>query len=234
MPGRAYRRRSGLPGRCPRRRLGPGLPAAPESYRLALLPPGSDAVRRLPVRGTWPSTLRAPAQAPKSSAPRAVFGPAIADCGFREPLAPHLARPGGTIVPALRYLPRAGARSSAGERPLHTREVAGSIPAAPILPTPLYAGRESEPPESPAAKPNRRRRQPPRLGTSQPLHSQSKSAASFWGLADHRVEEVIDFYATREQAEETLGQVLGDEPSWREILSVVPVILGGNPEASLI
>jgi hypothetical protein len=34
----------------------------------------------------------------------------------------------------------------------------------------------------------------------------------FWGLADHRVEEVIDSYATREQAEETLRQVLEDEP----------------------
>src|SRR5207247_4942368 len=58
--------------------------------------------------GTGPSTLRAPAQAPKSAAPRAVFGPAIADCGFREPLAPRLARPGETMLPALSYRPFSG------------------------------------------------------------------------------------------------------------------------------
>jgi hypothetical protein len=48
----------------------------------------------------------------------------------------------------------------------------------------------------------------------------------FWGLADHRVEEVIDFYATREEAEETLRQVLGDEPGWAGLLEVVEVELG--------
>src|SRR5262249_9599582 len=32
------------------------------------------------------------------------------------------------------------ARSSAGERPLHTREVAGSIPAAPIRDSPAWRG----------------------------------------------------------------------------------------------
>src|SRR5687768_11549028 len=45
------------PGRCVRRSLGPGCPAAPGRNCLALLPPGPDAVRKLPVRGTWPSTL---------------------------------------------------------------------------------------------------------------------------------------------------------------------------------
>ena len=49
------------------------------------------------MRGTWPSTLRAKALTPNDSAPQAVFGPAIADCGFREPLAPRLARPGTRI-----------------------------------------------------------------------------------------------------------------------------------------
>jgi hypothetical protein len=44
-------------GRCVRRSLGPGCPAAPGRNCLALLPPGPDAVRKLPVRGTWPSTL---------------------------------------------------------------------------------------------------------------------------------------------------------------------------------
>jgi hypothetical protein len=45
----------------------------------------------------------------------------------------------------------------------------------------------------------------------------------FWGLADHRVEEVIDFYATRGEAEETLKQVLEDEPGWVGVLEVVAV-----------
>ena len=60
------RRRNGFPGRNPSRLLGPGLTAAPERNSLALLPSGPDAVRRLPVRGTWPSTLRFRAQAPKN------------------------------------------------------------------------------------------------------------------------------------------------------------------------
>jgi hypothetical protein len=53
-----------LPGRNLRRSLEPGRTAAPERESLALLPPGPDAVRMLPVRGTWLSTLRAQAQAP--------------------------------------------------------------------------------------------------------------------------------------------------------------------------
>jgi hypothetical protein len=98
------RRRCEPPGRCLRRLLEPGCLAAPERHCLALLPSGPDAVRRLPVRGTWLSTLRAPAQTPDDSAPQAVLGPAIADCGFREPLAPRLARPGRTMVAHRRRL----------------------------------------------------------------------------------------------------------------------------------
>ena len=60
------RLRNGFPGRNPSRLLGPGLTAAPGRNSLALLPSGPDAVRRLPVRGTRPSTLRAWAQAPKN------------------------------------------------------------------------------------------------------------------------------------------------------------------------
>ncbi len=53
-PGRALRRRTGLTGWNPDRRLGPGGTAAPERESLALLPSGPDAVRTLPVRGTRP------------------------------------------------------------------------------------------------------------------------------------------------------------------------------------
>jgi hypothetical protein len=42
--------------------------------------------------------------------------------------------------------PRLRAHSSAGERPLHTREVAGSIPAAPIIKAPRRAARIEAPP----------------------------------------------------------------------------------------
>ena len=102
------RRRGESSGRRLRRLLEPGCSAAPERHCLALLPSGSDAVRRLPVRGTWLSTLRAPAQAPEEPAPRAAFGPARADVGFREPLAPRLARPGRTMVSDRRTLSSPG------------------------------------------------------------------------------------------------------------------------------
>ncbi len=102
------RRRCESPGRRLRRLLEPGCSAAPGRHCLALLPSGPDAVRRLPVRGTWLSTLRAPAQTPDDSAPQAVLGPAIADCGFREPLAPRLARPGRTMVAHRRTLSSPG------------------------------------------------------------------------------------------------------------------------------
>src|SRR5215211_5625291 len=93
-PGHALRRRNGPPGRNSRRSLGPGGAAAPERESLALLPSGSDAVRTLPVRGTWPSSLRARAQAPRVPPLGRRSAPPSADCGFKEPLAPRLARPG--------------------------------------------------------------------------------------------------------------------------------------------
>ena len=108
------RRCGGSSGRRLRRLLEPGCSAAPGRHCLALLPSGPDAVRRLPMRGTWLSTLRAPAQTPDDSAPRAVLGPAIADCGRREPLAPRLARPGRKMVAARSACPRGGPVSGRG------------------------------------------------------------------------------------------------------------------------
>jgi hypothetical protein len=40
-------------------------------------------------------------------------------------------------------------------------------------------------------------------------------------LVDHRLEEAIEFFATREEAEETLATVLLDEPDWAEQLEIV-------------
>src|SRR6266550_9432610 len=85
------------------------------------------------MRGTWPSTLACASPTSNSHPLGKGFGPARADCGFREPLAPRLARPGRVMVPArfAAKLTLPGAHSSAGERPLHTREVGGSIPPVP-------------------------------------------------------------------------------------------------------
>ena len=49
----------------------------------------------------------------------------------------------------------------------------------------------------------------------------------FYGLADARLEEAVDLYATRAQAEETLAQVLADEPEWVGLLSIVAIDLSG-------
>lgn len=44
-----------------------------------------------------------------------------------------------------------------------------------------------------------------------------------WGLADHFVDEVIELYRSREQAERALANVLRDEPEWEGMIEVVPV-----------
>jgi hypothetical protein len=46
-----------------------------------------------------------------------------------------------------------------------------------------------------------------------------------WGLADHFVDEVIELYRSREQAERALDNVLKDEPEWEGMMEVVPVPL---------
>ncbi len=47
---------------------------------------------------------------------------------------------------------------------------------------------------------------------------------------NHSVREVIDFFPSREEAEESLKQVLQDEPGWAGVLEVVEVELGSPPE----
>ena len=49
-----------------------------------------------------------------------------------------------------------------------------------------------------------------------------------WGLADHFVDEVIQTYRSREQAERALGRVLDDEPEWEGMMEIVPVALPGD------
>jgi hypothetical protein len=47
----------------------------------------------------------------------------------------------------------------------------------------------------------------------------------FWGLASRRVNEVVEFYGSREEAQQALAQVLRDEPDWRNIVFLVEVEL---------
>jgi hypothetical protein len=54
---------------------------------------------------------------------------------------------------------------------------------------------------------------------------------TFYGLTDFRLAgselgEVIEFYSSREEAEEALRDVLTDEPEWEGELGVVAVELG--------
>jgi len=79
-------------GRRPDSLLRPGCSAAHESVCLPLLPSGPDGVHKFPLRRTRSSTplVRSQTSQPKSLGRE--FSPAIADCGFRAPLAPRLAR----------------------------------------------------------------------------------------------------------------------------------------------
>src|SRR3954451_5296843 len=72
-------------------RLGPGRSAAPDDDRLVLLPSGSDTVRGSPLRGTRSSTSRRRAAFESGDLGRG-FSPAVADCRYRAPLVPRLAR----------------------------------------------------------------------------------------------------------------------------------------------
>ena len=48
-------------------------------------------------------------------------------------------------------------------------------------------------------------------------------AVIFYGLTASSMHKVIEFYASREEAEQALREILADEPGWRELLAVVPV-----------
>jgi hypothetical protein len=44
-----------------------------------------------------------------------------------------------------------------------------------------------------------------------------------WALADRFVDEVIELYGSREQAERALEAVLQDEPDWEGMMEVIPM-----------
>jgi hypothetical protein len=49
----------------------------------------------------------------------------------------------------------------------------------------------------------------------------------FYGLLDHDLDEVIEFYPSREAALAELAEILVDEPGWVSKLSVVRVSFAG-------
>ena len=51
---------------------------------------------------------------------------------------------------------------------------------------------------------------------------------NFWGLASRIVDEAVELYLTREEAEATLRRVLADEPGWNDVVYVAPVELGAG------
>ena len=78
---------------------GPGAPAAPAGDRLRLLPSGPDLVRKPTPRGT--RTIDAPSDGATGAEPLGgEFSPARADCGFRAPLPPRLARSAAILTHA--------------------------------------------------------------------------------------------------------------------------------------
>ena len=102
-------------------RLGPGRSAAPDDDRLVLLPSGPDTVRGSPLRGTRSSTSLRRAAFESGDLGRG-FSPAGADCRYRAPLVPRLARlakdtpfpSGGSGV--LRWPIHAGTSAGVAER----------------------------------------------------------------------------------------------------------------------
>ena len=92
-------RRPGRPRAQRSDRLGPGRSAAPGEQRLSLLPSGPDEVHASPLRGTRSSTSISP-PASASAGLGWEFSPAGADCRYRAPLVPRLARPANDSPPA--------------------------------------------------------------------------------------------------------------------------------------
>ena len=54
----------------------------------------------------------------------------------------------------------------------------------------------------------------------------------FFGLADWSLQEIIEFYASHEEAESALQAVLMDEPDWLGFLSVEVIDLGRGAQHS--
>ena len=85
------RRRQKPPEWYPDRWLLQSFPVAHATVRLMLLRSRPDMVHSATLHGTLLSTLLICSKPPKAR-PQTAFSPAVADCRFRAPLAPHLAQ----------------------------------------------------------------------------------------------------------------------------------------------
>ena len=54
----------------------------------------------------------------------------------------------------------------------------------------------------------------------------------FWGLASRELNETIELYGTRAEAEQALVDVLIDEPGWECVLFATPIEIAG-PETAV-
>jgi hypothetical protein len=54
----------------------------------------------------------------------------------------------------------------------------------------------------------------------------------FYGLLDHDLQEVIEFWVSNDAAQHELAEVLSDEPGWIDKLEIVLVDIGG-PEPTV-
>jgi hypothetical protein len=147
-----------LPGRNHRRRLGSGGAATPGRESLALLPSGPDAVRMLPLPRNPICQHHVRRPSPVKNRPRTAFGPAGADFGFREPLPPHLARPGlERVATRARDSPERTPASRAGLRDARSAGDRGSTLASSEPPTPCGGASCRTPPCSSRSRRPRRR-----------------------------------------------------------------------------
>ena len=48
----------------------------------------------------------------------------------------------------------------------------------------------------------------------------------FFGVCDGLLDEALELFVRREDAEQMLAEVLADEPQWQELLWVEPIELG--------
>ena len=97
---------------------GPATLRHPSGHCLPLLPSGPGGVHRPSPRRTSPSTPLGQNR-PKTLSLEREFNPAVADCGYRAPLAPRLARPRDSKAAGLRpstshELVSSGARPAVG------------------------------------------------------------------------------------------------------------------------
>jgi hypothetical protein len=49
-----------------------------------------------------------------------------------------------------------------------------------------------------------------------------------WGVVSSEIEQVIEFFRTRREAERMLAEVVRDEPNWQELFYIERIELGSE------